>query len=127
MHRFARDNGLSLFFLVLFLAALASQSLVGLANNNEELGTGVAVYLAATAAFWLRMARRGLFLRISSALLIAAAIPLWAALPGLWSLAGVLGLMCILLVLESVRPSAAGFVSEHRPDSERQSPDATDR
>ena len=32
-----RDNGLSLFFLVLFLAALIGQSFVGLANNNEEL------------------------------------------------------------------------------------------
>ena len=37
MGRFARENGLSLFFLVLFLAALIGQSLVGLANNNEEL------------------------------------------------------------------------------------------
>jgi hypothetical protein len=35
--RFWRDNGLSLFFLGLFLAALIGQSLVGLANNNEEL------------------------------------------------------------------------------------------
>lgn len=32
-----RDNGLSIFFLVLFLAALIGQSFVGLANNNEEL------------------------------------------------------------------------------------------
>ena len=37
MRRFLRDNGLSVFFLVLFLAALIGQSLVGLANNNEEL------------------------------------------------------------------------------------------
>ena len=37
MRRFVRDNGLSLFFLVLFLAALIGQSFVGLANNNEEL------------------------------------------------------------------------------------------
>ena len=37
MRRFLRDNGLSVFFLVLFLAALLGQSLVGLANNNEEL------------------------------------------------------------------------------------------
>ena len=37
MPRFVRDNGLSLFFLVLFLAALIGQSFVGLANNNEEL------------------------------------------------------------------------------------------
>ncbi|MET0885383.1 MAG: DUF6766 family protein [Mycetocola sp.] len=37
MRRFARDNGLSLFFLVLFLAALIGQSFVGLANENEEL------------------------------------------------------------------------------------------
>ncbi|MET0781047.1 MAG: DUF6766 family protein [Microbacterium sp.] len=37
MRHFVRDNGLSLFFLVLFLAALIGQSFVGLANNNEEL------------------------------------------------------------------------------------------
>lgn len=37
MRRFVRDNGLSLFFLVLFLAALIGQSVVGHANNNEEL------------------------------------------------------------------------------------------
>ena len=37
MRRFVRDNGLSLFFLVLFLAALIGQSFVGLANNNDEL------------------------------------------------------------------------------------------
>ena len=37
MRRFLRDNGLSLFFLGLFLAALIGQSLVGHANNNEEL------------------------------------------------------------------------------------------
>lgn len=37
MPRFLRDNGLSLFFLGLFLAALVGQSFVGLANNNEEL------------------------------------------------------------------------------------------
>ncbi|MET0887217.1 MAG: DUF6766 family protein [Mycetocola sp.] len=37
MRRFVRDNGLSLFFLVLFLGALIGQSFVGLANNNEEL------------------------------------------------------------------------------------------
>jgi hypothetical protein len=37
MSRFLRDNGLSLFFLGLFLAALVGQSFVGLANNNEEL------------------------------------------------------------------------------------------
>jgi len=37
VRRFLRDNGLSVFFLVLFLAALIGQSLVGLANNNEEL------------------------------------------------------------------------------------------
>ena len=37
MRRFLRDNGLSLFFLVLFAAALIGQSFVGLANNNEEL------------------------------------------------------------------------------------------
>ena len=37
MRQFLRDNGLSVFFLGLFLAALIGQSLVGLANNNEEL------------------------------------------------------------------------------------------
>jgi hypothetical protein len=37
MRTFLRDNGLSLFFLGLFLAALIGQSLVGLANDNEEL------------------------------------------------------------------------------------------
>jgi hypothetical protein len=37
MRRFVRDNGLSLFFLLLFVAALIGQSAVGLANNNEEL------------------------------------------------------------------------------------------
>ena len=37
MRRFLRDNGLSLFFLGLFLAALVGQSFVGLANSNEEL------------------------------------------------------------------------------------------
>lgn len=37
MRRLLRDNGLSLFFLVLFLAALIGQSFVGLANQNEEL------------------------------------------------------------------------------------------
>ena len=37
MRRFVRDNGLSLFFLVLFLGALIGQSFVGLANNNEQL------------------------------------------------------------------------------------------
>ena len=37
MRRFVRDNGLSLFFLVLFVAALIGQSVVGHANNNEEL------------------------------------------------------------------------------------------
>jgi hypothetical protein len=37
MRRFTRDNGLSLFFLGLFLAALIGQSLVGLANTNDEL------------------------------------------------------------------------------------------
>lgn len=37
MRRFVRDNGLSLFFLVLFLVTLVAQSVVGLANENEEL------------------------------------------------------------------------------------------
>jgi hypothetical protein len=37
MRRFLKDSGLSLFFLALFLAALIGQSLVGLANENEEL------------------------------------------------------------------------------------------
>jgi hypothetical protein len=35
--RFLRDNGLSLFFLLLFLGALVGQSIAGLANENEEL------------------------------------------------------------------------------------------
>jgi hypothetical protein len=37
MRQFIRDNSLSLFFLVLFLAALIGQSFVGHVNNNEEL------------------------------------------------------------------------------------------
>lgn len=37
MRRFVRDNGLSLFFLALFLVTLVAQSVVGLANENEEL------------------------------------------------------------------------------------------
>jgi len=39
MPRFLRDNGLSLFFLVLFLGALVGQSIAGLANENEELSS----------------------------------------------------------------------------------------
>ncbi|RLK52561.1 DUF6766 family protein [Microbacterium telephonicum] len=35
--RFLRDNGLSLAFLAIFLAALVGQSFAGLANTNEEL------------------------------------------------------------------------------------------
>jgi hypothetical protein len=34
--RFLRDNGLSIFFLVLFLASLAGQAVAGHANYNEE-------------------------------------------------------------------------------------------
>lgn len=48
MPRFIRDNGLSLFFLALFVLALAGQSLVGQANYNEELamhGQGEVTYL----------------------------------------------------------------------------------
>jgi hypothetical protein len=37
MRRFVRDQGLSIFFLVIFLAALIGQSLAGYAYNNEEL------------------------------------------------------------------------------------------
>jgi len=37
MRRFLADNGLSLFFLALFLAAIAGQAVAGHANNNEEL------------------------------------------------------------------------------------------
>ncbi len=37
MRAFLRDNGLSLFFLALFVVALLGQSIVGLANYNEEL------------------------------------------------------------------------------------------
>ncbi|GAA3202457.1 DUF6766 family protein [Microbacterium terregens] len=37
MRSFLRDNGLSVFFLVLFVAALIGQSIAGHANNNEEL------------------------------------------------------------------------------------------
>lgn len=37
MRRFLRDNGLSLFFLLLFVAALVGQAFVGHADNNEEL------------------------------------------------------------------------------------------
>ncbi len=91
--------------------------------GGSALGAGAAVYLAATSAFWLRMAHRMLVPRMTCAVLIAAAIPLWAALPGLWSLAAVLGVTCILLVLESL-PSARGFTSVSRPVSERDAPEA---
>lgn len=37
MRRALRDNGLSLFFLALFLFALIGQSIAGFARNNEEL------------------------------------------------------------------------------------------
>ncbi|MFH8252266.1 DUF6766 family protein [Microbacterium sp. B2969] len=37
MKRFARDAGLSLFFLVIFVLALVGQSVAGFANENEEL------------------------------------------------------------------------------------------
>jgi hypothetical protein len=37
MRRFLRDNGLSLFFLTIFAAALIGQSIAGHAYNNEEL------------------------------------------------------------------------------------------
>ncbi|WP_345801417.1 DUF6766 family protein [Microbacterium sp. AZCO] len=37
MKRFLRDSGLSLFFLVIFLAAIIGQAFAGLANQNEEL------------------------------------------------------------------------------------------
>lgn len=37
MRRVLRDNGLSLFFLLLFVLALIGQSLAGFARNNEEL------------------------------------------------------------------------------------------
>ncbi|WP_456284675.1 DUF6766 family protein [Microbacterium sp. JZ101] len=37
MPRFIRDNALSLFFLVIFVATLVGQAFVGHANNNEEL------------------------------------------------------------------------------------------
>jgi hypothetical protein len=36
MRRFVRENGLSLFFLAIFLATLAAQSLAGLRKFNEE-------------------------------------------------------------------------------------------
>jgi hypothetical protein len=39
MPRFLRDNGLSLFFLTLFIGALVGQSIAGLANENEELAS----------------------------------------------------------------------------------------
>jgi low temperature requirement protein LtrA len=78
--------------------------------GGSALGAGVAVYLLATSAFWLRMAHRLLVPRMTTAVLVAAGIPLWAALPGLWSLAGALAVTCILLVLESL-PSARGFRS----------------
>ena len=37
MHRFIRDNSLSLVFLGIFLATLIAQAIVGHADNNEEL------------------------------------------------------------------------------------------
>lgn len=37
MRRFFRDQGLSIAFLIIFLAALIGQSFAGYANNNEEL------------------------------------------------------------------------------------------
>jgi len=37
MRRFLRDQGLSIFFLAVFVASLAGQSIAGLAQTNEEL------------------------------------------------------------------------------------------
>jgi hypothetical protein len=48
MRRVIRDNSLSIFFLALFLAALVGQSIVGHANNNEEL----TMHGQASISFW---------------------------------------------------------------------------
>jgi len=45
MRTFLRDNGLSIFFLALFLAALVGQSFAGLADlNQQQLADGMARY-----------------------------------------------------------------------------------
>lgn len=67
----------------------------------SALAAGVALFLASTAVFWLRMSKGVLVARFACAVVVAAAIPLWSVLPGLWSLAGVLALASILAVVES--------------------------
>lgn len=48
MRRFLRDNGLSLFFLVIFLIAIVGQAFAGYANENERL----AEHGQSPIAFW---------------------------------------------------------------------------
>ncbi|GAA1962423.1 low temperature requirement protein A [Microbacterium deminutum] len=67
----------------------------------SALAAGVALFLAFTGVFWLRMSKAVLAARFACAVVVAAAIPLWSALPGLWSLGGVLSLVSILAVVES--------------------------
>ncbi len=69
----------------------------------SALASGAALFLAATGVFWLRMSRSVLIARFACAVLVAAAIPLWAVVPGLLSLAGVLLLVAILAVIETWR------------------------
>ena len=69
--------------------------------GGSALGAGVALFLAGTGLFWLRMSKAVLVARFVCAVIVAAAIPLWSTLPGLWSLAGVLTLVCILAAVES--------------------------
>ncbi|GAA1979945.1 low temperature requirement protein A [Microbacterium pumilum] len=82
----------------------------------SALGGGVALFLVATIAFWLRMSRRLLLARLVAAIVIAAAIPVWSLLPGLWSLACVFALTCTLAVFEAVtsfRTSPESNAHEH--------------
>jgi low temperature requirement protein LtrA len=78
------------------------------------LAAGVAVFLVGTALFWARMSKVVLIARFACALLVAAAVPLWSVLPGLWSLAGVLTLLSILAVVESGQPRGAPPESTER-------------
>jgi low temperature requirement protein LtrA len=71
--------------------------------GGSALAAGVALFLASTGLFWLRMSKAVLVARFVCAVVVAAAIPLWSVLPALWSLAGVLTLVCILAAVESRR------------------------
>ena len=69
--------------------------------GGSALAAGVALFLSSTGLFWLRMSKAVLVARFVCAVVVAAAIPLWSVLPALWSLAGVLTLVCILAAVES--------------------------